>query len=172
MNYGMKKEQAAEFEVNSLYEALLAVSDKRKARGKRYALATVLTMSVLAKLGGEHTQTGMADRVKVRAAQLRKASGLCRESMPHAVSYRRVLGGAIDIQGLEQVLGTFFERVLKADEQLATDGKSMRGTIEGGGCGGLRRGLESGQCVVQRERKQRRTLRVGGCGCQRQGRHG
>ena len=46
MNYSMKVDGAVEFEVNSLYETLLRVHDKRKARGKRYGLAIVLTLSV------------------------------------------------------------------------------------------------------------------------------
>ena len=61
MNYSMKVDERVEFEVNSLYEALLRVRDKRKARGKRYGLASVLTLSVLAKLGGEDEPEGMAE---------------------------------------------------------------------------------------------------------------
>lgn len=64
MNYSMKVDGAVEFEVNSLYEALLRVTDKRKARGKGYELASVLTLRVLAKLGGEDEPEGMADWVK------------------------------------------------------------------------------------------------------------
>ena len=56
MNESMKVEGAVEFEVNSLYEALLRVHEKRKARGKRYGLAHVLTLSVLAKLGEKTSQ--------------------------------------------------------------------------------------------------------------------
>src|SRR5258708_28731679 len=107
MNYSMKVKADVEFEVNSLYEALLKVSDKRKARGKRYGLATLLTLSVLAKLGGEDTPEGMAEWGKLRAEALRTALGLSRQSMPHAVTYRRVLGKAMDMQELEQVLGEF-----------------------------------------------------------------
>ena len=66
----MKAPERVEFEVNSLYEAFLKVRDKRKARGKRYALATILRLSELAKLGGEDTAEGMAEWVKHRAEQL------------------------------------------------------------------------------------------------------
>jgi len=132
MNYSMKVSEGVEFEVNSLYAALLRVKDKRKARGKRYGLATLLTLSVLAKLGGEDTPEGMAEWVKHRAGQLRASLGMNRQTMPHAVTYRRVLGQAIDIQEMEHVLGAFFERCQKADAQLAMDGKSLRGTIETG----------------------------------------
>ena len=130
MNYSMKVEEAVEFEVNSLYEALLRVRDKRKERGKRYRLAVVLSLSVLAKLGGEDTPEGMAEWVKHRAQGLRESLGMQRASMPHAVTYRRILGQAIDIQEFERVLGGFFQGCQRQAEQLAMDGKTLRGTIE------------------------------------------
>ena len=132
MNYSTQAEEGAEFEVNSLYEALLRIKDKRKARGKRYRLASVLTLSVLAKLGGEDTPEGMAAWVKYRWRELRRGLGLKRDSMPHASTYRRVLGLAIDIQEFERVLGTFFKTCAGQIEQLAMDGKTLRGTIESG----------------------------------------
>jgi DDE_Tnp_1-associated len=132
MNYSMKVAGAVEFEVNSLYEALLKVKDKRKARGKRYKLATVLTLSVLAKLGGEDEPEGMAEWVKHRAQELQAPLGLKRQSMPHAVTYRRIFGQAIAIEEFEQVLGAFFKGCQEQDEQLAMDGKTLRGTIESG----------------------------------------
>ncbi len=49
MNYSIPAPEGVAFEVTSLYEALQRVSDKRKARGKRYSVALVLTLSVLAK---------------------------------------------------------------------------------------------------------------------------
>ena len=132
MNCNMKAVPEVEFEVNSLYEVLQKVSDKRKARGKRYRLATMLTLSILAKLGGEDEPEGMAEWVKHRAEQWRDCLGLSRAVMPHAVTYRRVLGQAIDITEVEQVLGAFFERCQAKAEQLALDGKTLRGTIETG----------------------------------------
>jgi hypothetical protein len=46
MNYSTKAPGEVKFEVGSLYGALLKVKDKRKARGKRYSLASILTLSV------------------------------------------------------------------------------------------------------------------------------
>ena len=132
MNYTIPSGTDVEFEVNSLYETLLRVKDKRKARGKRYSLATVLTLSVLAKLGGEDTPEGMAAWVKYRWAELRRGLGLKRERMPHASTYRRILGLALDIGEFEAALGTFFKAHAAQTEQLALDGKTMRGTIEAG----------------------------------------
>jgi predicted transposase YbfD/YdcC len=132
MNYSMKAPREIEFEVKSLYAAFLKIGDKRKARGKRYALATILTLSVLAKLGGEDTAEGMAEWVQERARQLRESLGIKRQRMPHAVTYRRVLGQAIDVQEVEQVIGQFFKQGQVKADQLAMDGKTLRGTIEPG----------------------------------------
>lgn len=132
MNYSMQRNETVEFEVNSLYGAFQKLSDKRKARGKRYDLALILTLSVLAKLGGEDEPEGMAEWVKLRSAALQKGLGLKRERMPHAVTYRRVLGKAVDVEEFEQVMGEFFREWGGQPEQVAIDGKSMRGTIEPG----------------------------------------
>jgi predicted transposase YbfD/YdcC len=55
-----------------------------------------------------------------------------REQLPHAVTYRRVLGYAVNIEEFEQVMGQFFEACGGQASQLALDGKSMRGTIATG----------------------------------------
>ena len=153
MNYSMKVDGAVEFEIDSLYEALLRVQDKRKARGKRYGLAIVLTLSVLAKLGGEDEPEGMAEWVKHRAKELRESLGMQRASMPHAVTYRRILGQAIDVQEFEQRLGAFFTGCQRQTEQLAMDGKTLRGTIEAGQTRGVHLlavyGVESGVVLNQ-----------------------
>jgi hypothetical protein len=94
-NYTIPCTVEIEFEVNSLYAAFQGVSDRRKARGKRYELAVVLSLSVLAKLAGQDEPEGMADWVKLRGETLRDRLGLSRETMPHAVTYRRVLGEAM-----------------------------------------------------------------------------
>jgi predicted transposase YbfD/YdcC len=132
MNYSIEAGSGVAFEVNSLYEALLRIRDKRKARGRRYRLALVLTLSVLAKLGGEDTPEGMAAWVSYRWEALRRGLGLTRDSAPHSATYRRILGLAIDITEFEAVLSGFFKGCVAQAEQLAMDGKTMRGTIESG----------------------------------------
>jgi predicted transposase YbfD/YdcC len=137
MNYSIASGEGVTFEVNSLYEALQSVGDKRKARGKRYSAALVLTLSVLAKLGGEDKPEGMAEWVQLRAELLRASLGLTRATLPHTATYRRVLGEAIDRAELEQVVGAFFARCQGSDDHLAMDGKTMRGTIEPGQTSGV-----------------------------------
>ncbi len=137
MNYSIPTTEGVAFEVHSLYEALQRVTDKRKARGKRYSVALVLTLSVLAKLGGEDQPEGMAEWVQFRAEPLRASLGVQRDTLPSAATYRRVLGAGIDIAELEQVVGAFFVRCQGPDEHLAMDGKTMRGTIEPGQTSGV-----------------------------------
>ena len=155
MNYsiGLDNTEGVEIEVNSLYEALLKVTDGRHARGKRYSLATILTLSILAKLGGEDTPEGIADWVKLRGKQVCQHLGLRRTSLPHAVTYRRVLGHAVDLTELERVVGTFFAGQASTNKALAIDGKSMRGTIETGETRGVHLlavyGVESGVVLKQ-----------------------
>ncbi len=67
MNYTLPTDEGVTFEVNRLDEALQQVKDKRKARGKRYSVALVLTWSGLAKSGGEDEPKGIAGGVQLRA---------------------------------------------------------------------------------------------------------
>ncbi len=55
---GVKQDDGATevlYDVGSVYEGLLKLTDVRQARGKRYRLETVLVIIVLAKLCGEDT---------------------------------------------------------------------------------------------------------------------
>jgi predicted transposase YbfD/YdcC len=133
MNYTIEAMDSVgvRFEVGSLCAALGQLQDKRKRRGIRYSLAVILTLVVLAKLAGEDELAGIAEWVKLRAEQLVAALGLKREQVPHQTTYSRVLGHGVDIEEFEQVVGAFFRQQVKVD-QVALDGKAMRGTIEPG----------------------------------------
>ena len=76
MNYTIKPEGEIEFEGKSLYAAFQKLSDGRKRRSRRYELALILTLSVLAKLAGEDEPEGMVEWVKLRGDKLRKDLGI------------------------------------------------------------------------------------------------
>jgi hypothetical protein len=63
--------------MNSAYASFEQVKDKRKARGKQYSLAGILTVCLLGKLRGENTPAGIADWARERAEWL---SGVCAHS--------------------------------------------------------------------------------------------
>jgi len=127
------------FEVGSLFEALCRMQDKRDARGLRYALVTVLVYVVLAKLAGEDHLRGIAQWVSLRAEMLADLLSLEKAQAPHATTYSRILGHAVDVAEFEQVVGDFFAQHTQAEREvvLALDGKTLRGTIPAGQSRGL-----------------------------------
>lgn len=127
------------FDLRSLYAFLEGVTDLRDPRGVRYQLADALTLIILAKLGGEDEAQGMADWLKHRAEVLVSALALPRASMPHRVTISRILGQAVEVNELEEVLQAYFDHQAQASQEVvvAIDGKVLRGTIEVGQNQGL-----------------------------------
>lgn len=73
MNYitvGAENDEGLLLNVGLLFERLERLADARKARGKRYSLALVLIVIILAKLSGEDTPYGIAEWARMRCAQL------------------------------------------------------------------------------------------------------
>jgi predicted transposase YbfD/YdcC len=127
------------FDVGSLYEALCCLQDQRDARGIRYALVTVLVFVVLAKFAGENHLRGIAQWVRLRAEMLADFLALVKPQAPHATTYSRILGHAIQIDEFEQVVSDFFSEHAQLDDNvvLVLDGKTIRGTIPAGESRGL-----------------------------------
>src|SRR5271165_5558774 len=115
--------------VKSLYERLQTVADKRKRRGIRYPLAVILVMVIVAKLSGEDEVRGIAEWLKHRAEAFASTLNLKRAATPHATTISRVLAGAFEVDALEQVVASYFKAIVTESEQLALDGKALRGTI-------------------------------------------
>jgi len=67
--------QGGVFDLGGLYAELEKFSDKRKPRGKRYSLALVIVLAVLAKLCGQDRPYGMAQWVSAREQGLTIALG-------------------------------------------------------------------------------------------------
>lgn len=122
------------FDVGSLFEAFCGLHDQRDARGLRYALTTILTYLVLAKLAGEDHLHGIAHWVKLRAGPLAELLGLATPQAPHETTYSRILSRALLLRELQQVVYDFFARQPQAGQtvHIALDGKTMRGTIPAG----------------------------------------
>jgi len=89
-------------------------------------------MVIVAKLSGEDEVRGIAEWLKHRAEAFASALGLKRPSTPHATTISRVLAGAFEVDELAQVVAAYFKARVSDSEQLALDGKALRGTIEAG----------------------------------------
>jgi predicted transposase YbfD/YdcC len=127
------------FDVGSLYDELLKLSDKRKARGKRYALGLVLVLIVLAKLSGENTPLGIADWGRQHVVELCALLAVKRASLPAHNTYRRVLREAVNVAELQQVVSHVLSQQpgVGWSVLIALDGKTLRGSIPAGQTKGL-----------------------------------
>ena len=131
--------------VISLYEALPCLPDPRRRQGKRYELALLLCLLLLAKLAGQTTLKGATEWIRHRAGQIASHFGLQRTQMPCQMTYCRMLA-RIDAKLLDALLAAFFIRWeaqqrcgsepsrLQTSQgscehgQLAIDGKTLRAT--------------------------------------------
>ena len=68
---GMVAEPSA---VRSLYDALHQLSDARRGQGKRYELALIVCLLVLAKLAGQTTLSGATDWIGIELLRWRTTS--------------------------------------------------------------------------------------------------
>jgi hypothetical protein len=121
-------------DVDSLYAHLAMLTDRRHARGKRYALVTLLAFIVLAKLAGEDRVYGIAQWVHHRREALAEALHLKKPRAPCVNTYRRLLGDGIDVEEMERAVRAFFAAQPGAGQSVvvALEGKTRRGTISAG----------------------------------------
>ncbi|MGQ9564848.1 MAG: ISAs1 family transposase [Thermogutta sp.] len=115
------------YDVSSLFAFLETIRDPRKARGKRYHLTTLLVIIFLAKLCGQETPVEIADWAKNHAEVLVHLLQLKRSWMPHHNTIRRVLQNILDEAECNRLMQAYQQQA-KQGEQLAIDGKSLRGT--------------------------------------------
>lgn len=122
------------FTTSSLYEYLRNITDTRQAKGKRYSLATLLLVMILAKLCGEDKPSGICDWVRQRVRLLREMKIIKRPQAPCHMTYRRVLQETVPADELDQLLHDYHQQRLKTEQEilLTIDGKTLRGTIPRG----------------------------------------
>lgn len=127
------------FDVGSLYEHLEKLNDSRDPHGLRYPLAVALVFVILAKLAGEQEPRGIAQWVALRKELLRDALNFDRDTVPHPITYSRILGKAVDVAELQKVVSLFLLSSSKAGQSLEInlDGKTVRGSIRAGQTQGL-----------------------------------
>lgn len=119
-------------ELGSLAAYFERLPDQRCARGKRYQLAQVCILAVLAKLSGEDHPLGMAHWAQLRQPILGPLLGLPKR-LPCHNTYRRVLGNSVRVTDLDQHVSAFLQQQAPGRSVLIVfDGKTLRGTIPTG----------------------------------------
>lgn len=121
-------------DLGELFASFATLRDQRCARGRRYALATLLSIATLAKLAGCQHTAAIAAWARLRCRGLVRLLRLSRASMPSLRTWNRVLGTALDVEALEQTLVAYLGRVLSREPGdgyccAALDGKALRGTF-------------------------------------------
>jgi predicted transposase YbfD/YdcC len=117
------------FDLGSLYSRLTDLTDRRHRRGRRYELALVLLMTLVAKLAGQDTPAGIAEWVKLRQDFFADVFQVKHGRMPHAMTYRRVLANADLAADLDTLTREYLLSQPEAGQSalLALDGKTLRG---------------------------------------------
>ncbi len=126
----------------SLYARLLTLTDRRDPRGVRYPLAVLLTIATLAKLAEQNAPRAIADWAQLRAPIIADLFSLDRPTMPHATTWNRVFGAAIDPAQFSRLVADFLTDAAPPTRgarkrrrgmiALCLDGKTLRGTIPAG----------------------------------------
>jgi len=119
------------FDLGSLYLRLLHLADPRHRQGRRYTLAMLVIVLLLAKLAGQDTPTGIAEWVRLRGALFVDLFQLKRPQMPHAATYRRLLSLPTVLVALEREFTAFLLSAPGAgqSDRVTLDGKTLRGVV-------------------------------------------
>lgn len=137
-------QELSQEQTHSLYAVCRQIADKRAARGKRYDLAGLLMVLVLAKLAGMKSLLGASDWGRDQETRLREQLDLSWKQMPCANTYKyalvRLESEPINEQfrawlvrkEAESRCGAEPSRLAAQSEQqavhLAIDGKVLKGT--------------------------------------------
>ena len=125
--------QLSEKQLASLWGALQAVPDSRGRRGRRYPLATVLTIVLASRLAGCQTLTETSDfgRGLGQDALRRIGSRLRPQTQRYhapGISTLHYVLKEVDIEAAERLLADWMKAQVPAAKAVAIDGKTLRGS--------------------------------------------
>ena len=116
----------------SLITALLQVTDCRKSRGKRHPLAALFALACAAALCGARSLTAISQWGREHDVELLAQLGFTHFPGPCVATFHRVFRH-LDVAALERVLGGWLQAHFPAQQGLAFDGKTLRGSRTGSG---------------------------------------
>jgi predicted transposase YbfD/YdcC len=124
-----------------LVEVFVEIPDSRKCRGKRHPLGAILALACAAVLCGARSYSAMAEWGRNYGQPLAQALGFTHAKTPCAATLHHVFRH-LDIALFESKLRQWAEQVLAAyppqadaDEAIAIDGKTLRGSQKQGAPG-------------------------------------
>ena len=112
---------------NEFLDVLASVPDPRSAQGRRYPLAALLAIAILATAAGMRSYAGFATWARVAPVEVLDQLGI-RFRRPSEKTFRSVLS-RLDAADLDQRLGAYFTALAAGEGGLlavALDGKTLR----------------------------------------------
>ncbi len=134
-----KQESAVRFDPSSLplvgegglYEVFEQIPECRKARGIRYKLPALLSVTACAVLSGQKSVAAIAQWAREQEPEILRHLGCRRGQAPSETTLRRVFR-VVDIADFDRRVGAWFaRRQTLAGQGLAMDGKTVRGSANG-----------------------------------------
>jgi len=120
--------------IGELHDVLEQIPDNRDGKGLRYTIGILLIVFILAKLCGENTPYGIAEWVKMRAAELQKLFGYHRLVQPSNKTLQRLTDTTLEDKALQKTIGYYLHQKYGGQQSILVtiDGKTLRGTIPKG----------------------------------------
>lgn len=116
----------------SLLDRLAELTDPRSSHGRQYALVPLIALSLVATLAGCTTVAAIAQFGRLRRHRLGHALGFRDGKMPCGNTITNVLA-ALDPDHLDRIIGAWLaDRHAAGWDQIALDGKVLRGSRDGG----------------------------------------
>src|SRR5215210_5454621 len=125
------------FAVESLPQAFASIPDPRRTQGRRYSVAAIVSLAVVAVLANHTSVLAMAEWVARQTRHVRRALGFRRDTTPHQTTIARLFA-RLDPAAVAAAVERVFDPVTPAEvrargsQGVAVDGKAQRGRLRHG----------------------------------------
>jgi hypothetical protein len=122
------------FTVETLPQAFAHIPDPRRAQGRRYSLAAILSLAVVAVLANHTSVLAIAEWAARQTHHVRRALGFGRDTAPHQTTIQRLLA-RLDPATVAAAVQRVFDPLTpgevrpRGSQGVALDGKAQRGRL-------------------------------------------
>lgn len=125
------------FAVETLPQAFATVPDPRRKQGKRYSVAAILSLAVVAVLANHTSVLAIAEWAARQTRHVRHALGFVRDTTPHQTTIQRLLA-RLEPADVAAAVAYVFDPLApgevrpRGSQGVALDGKAQRGRLRHG----------------------------------------
>lgn len=129
--------QTITFALETLPQAFATIPDPRRAQGRRYSVAAILSLAVVAMLANHTSVLAIAEWAERQSRHIRRALGFERDTTPHQTTIARLLARLEPTAVAAAVQRVFEQRTpgevrARGSQGVALDGKAQRGRLRHG----------------------------------------